>query len=325
MKKLLKDNQGFALILTILVVSLIVVFTLQFNFSMRSDLYSATNLRDGISLAAITRSGFNCALAFLTDDAAATDFDALHEPWAYSKALSSHSASMFEQGQFELEIIDLTGKIQINQLVDKKGGFNKKQRDLLSRFLNSEPFDLDPERVDNLLDAIKDWIDPDHEVTRFGAENGYYQGLERPYRCKNGPLQLLEQLLLVRGMTRELFYGTKEKPGLSRYLTVNGDGKININTADPLVLKSLFPGIDEEAVESMLDYRLDKKNDLKDSGWYKKVHGMSHVTIDPGLVTTASNYFEIRSQGWEGEMKKTLTATVMRNKGALRILSWKIE
>jgi len=325
MKKLLKDNRGFALILTILVVSLIVVFTLQFNFSIRSDVYSAANFKDGISLATIARSGFNCALAFLADDAAATDFDALHEPWAFSKELSSHSASMFERGQFDLEIIDLAGKIQINELVDKKGDFNKKQRDLLSRFLNSKPFNLDQERVDSLLEAIKDWIDPDHEVTRFGAENGYYQGLERPYQCKNGPLELLGQLLLVRGMTRELFYGTKEKPGLSRYLTVHGDGKININTADLLVLKSLFPGIDEEAVESMLDYRLDKKNELKDPGWYKKVHGMSHVSIDPGLVTTTSNYFEIMSQGFEGEMKKTLTATVMRNKGTVRILSWKTE
>ncbi len=325
MKELLKDNRGFALILTILVVSLIVVFTLQFNFSMRSDLYSATNLRDGITLASIARSGFNCALAFLTEDASETDFDSLQEPWAYSKAFSSYSASMFKQGQFELEILDLSGKIQVNQLVDKKGGFDARQRDLLSRFLNSEPFDLDPEKVDNLLDAIKDWIDPDDEVTRFGAENGYYQGLERPYRCKNGPFQFLEQLLLVRGITRELFYGTKERPGLSRYLTVHGDGKININTADPLVLKCLFPGIDDEAVESMVEYRLDKENDLKNPKWYKNVHGMSHMNIDPGLVTTTSTYFEIRSQGLKGEMKKMVTAMVKRGEGTVKILSWKIE
>ncbi len=325
MKALLRDNGGFALILTVLVISLIVVVTLQFNLFMRSDLYSATNLRDGFSLACIARSGLNCALALLTEDGLRTDLDSLQEPWASSKTLSSTSADMFEQGRFEVEVIDLSGKIPINRLVDEKGVSDAKQRDLLRRFLISEPFKLAPEAADNLLDAIKDWMDPDHEVTRFGAENAYYQGLDSPYQCRNGPFQFLEELLLVRGMTRELFYGTGERPGLSKYLTVQGDGKININTAAPLVLRSLFPEIDEEAVGRMVEYRMDEANDLKDPKWYKNVPGVSHVDIDPGLITTATTYFEIRSQGVKDEMKKTLTAVVMRSKGTLRILSWKIE
>jgi len=313
------------LILTILVISVIVVLSLQFNLSMRSDLYSATNLRDGISLASIARSGFNSALAFLTEDASKTDFDSLHEPWAYAKAFSSYSAAMFEQGQFALEITDLSGKIPINQLVDKGGKENKKQRDLLTRFLGSEPFELDPENVDNLLDAIKDWIDPDDEVTKFGAENGYYQGLERPYKCKNGPFEFLEQLLLVRGITNELFYGSEKTSGLSQYLTVHSEGKININTADPMVLKSLSPEMDWAAVENMVEYRLDKDNDLKNITWYKKAHGLDLINIDSDLVTTTSTHFEIISQGFKGEMEKILTAVVKRDKGTVKILSWKIE
>ena len=58
-KRILKDNRGFALILTILIVSLVVVLTLQFNNSMWSDLYSSANLRDGIRLRFIARSGVN--------------------------------------------------------------------------------------------------------------------------------------------------------------------------------------------------------------------------------------------------------------------------
>lgn len=325
MGKLLKDNGGFALILTILVVSLIVVLTLQFNFFIRSDLCSATNLRDGISLACIARSGFNFALALLTEDASDNSFDSLNEPWAYSKALSPHSASMFNEGQFQLEIIDLSGKIQINRLVDEKGDFNEGQRAILGRLFNSAAFELDPDKVENLLDAIKDWIDPDNEVTRFGAEDAYYQGLERPYHCMNKPFQFLEQLLLVRGMTKELFYGTRERPGVSRYLSVHGDGKINLNTAEPLVLKSLSPDIDEDAVERMVEYRQNTENDLGDPRWYKNVPGISHVNIDPGIVTTASTYFEIRSEAMKGEMKKILTAMVKRSEGAVTILSWTIQ
>jgi general secretion pathway protein K len=191
--------------------------------------------------------------------------------------------------------------------------------------LSSEQFDLDPEKVSSLIDTIKDWIDLDNEVTGFGAENEYYQGMEKPYSCKNAPLELLEELLLIKGVTRNLFYGTKEKPGISYYLTTHGDGKININTADPLVLRSLSDQMDQEMVEEMLAYREDKKNNLKDPEWYQKVSGMSQITIDPDLVTTSSALFEIKSEGFKEAMVKLVTGMVERSKDTLRILSWKIE
>jgi len=317
MKRLLKNNKGFALILTILIVSLIVVLTLDFNISMRSNLYSSANLKDGIKLGCIARSGFNYALAILYEDVLESDFDSLHEDWVYSKAISSNSGAMFEDGRFEVQIKDHSGRIQINQLTKQKG--------LMTRFLSSEQFGLDPEKVSSLIDAIKDWIDLDNEVTGFGAENEYYQGMEKPYSCKNAPLELLEELLLVKGVIRELFYGTKEKPGISHYLTTHGDGRININTADPLVLWSLSDQIDQEMVEEMLAYREDKKNNLKDPKWYQKVSGMSQITIDPDLVTSSSTHFEIKSEGFKEAMVKLVTGMVERSKDTLRILSWKIE
>ena len=74
MNRLLKDDGGFALVLTILIVSLIVTLTLQFNSSMRSDLCEADNLKVGIKLACIARSGFNYACAVLSEDDPSVDF-----------------------------------------------------------------------------------------------------------------------------------------------------------------------------------------------------------------------------------------------------------
>ncbi|MBW1770943.1 MAG: hypothetical protein JRJ17_07275, partial [Deltaproteobacteria bacterium] len=48
MARFLQNNKGIALILTILIISLLVSLTLQFNRSMRSDVHAAANLRDGI-------------------------------------------------------------------------------------------------------------------------------------------------------------------------------------------------------------------------------------------------------------------------------------
>ncbi len=321
----LRDNRGMALILTILIISLIVALTLQFNTSMWSNLHAAWNLRDGIKLGCIARSGFNGALAVLYEDASSGDTDTLHETWAHLRIFSETSASLFEQGRFLVEISDHSGRIQINQLVDKEGNYNDSQKHLLTRFLGSAEFDLDPEEAENIVDAIKDWIDPDSEPTRFGAEDAYYQALEKPYPCKNAPLEFLEELLLVRGITKELFYGSGENPGISRFLSPHGNGRININTADPLVLRALSDQIDQEQAEDMVAYREDEDNNLSDLKWYKKVPGMSGVSIPDSLLTTSSTYFEITSEGFKGAMSKRINGMVERKDKTLKILSWKVE
>ena len=329
MERCLKNRSGFALVLTILIVGLIVAVTLQFNRSMWSELYAATNLGDGVKLGSIARSGFNYALAVLFEDGASGEkFDAQHEAWGDSAALSANSASQFEEGRFEVKIIDHSGRIQVNQLVNQKGEFNTKQKALLTRFLKWEEFGLEEEEVRIVIDSIKDWIDPDNDVMDLGAERSYYQTLEGSYSCRNAPMESLEELLLIRGITKELFYGTKEKPGISDYITIHGsedDGKININTADPLVLRSLSDQMDDDRIENMVEYRMDEGNDLKDAKWYQKVPGMSDVSIDPDLITTSSIYFEIRSKGFKGAMTREVKGMVERKEGALKILSWRVE
>lgn len=64
-----------------------------------------------------------------------------------------------------------------------------------------------PSMTENIADAILDWIDSDSDQREFGAEAEYYQGLGVPYSPRNGVPQCLEELLLVRGVTRELLFG----------------------------------------------------------------------------------------------------------------------
>ncbi len=319
------NNKGFALVLTLLIVSLILVLTLQFNNTMWAGLYSSTNLSDGIRLNCVARSGINCALAVLSEDAAASDVDSLQEPWAQSKELSLNAVEMFENSRFQVEIVDLSGKIPINRLVDENGEYNEAQKALLARFLSLESFKLESETVGNLIDAIKDWIDPDGDVTRFGAESGYYQSLENPYACSDGPMDSVNQLLQVKGMTRELFYGTDQSPGISGHLTVRGDGKINVNTAGPLVLQALSEDMDADMVEDMTAYRLNEKNELTDPLWYRSITGMGHVQIEPDLIKTSSDDFEVVSTGMAQSMTREIRAVVKRGQSSVQIVSWKAE
>jgi len=324
-----RERDGFALILTILVITIIVALSLELNSSIRSELQAAVNLRDGVSLRHLAKSGFQFAMAVLYDDGKRTAYDSLREDWADPERLSGYLEGMFSEGAVGIEIIDHSGRIQINNLIyhkgEKRGSYNPVQREMLSRLLGSEEFDLEPDEVDNIIDAIKDWLDPDKEVTRLGAEGSYYAGLDRPYSCKDGPLDSLEELLLVRGITRELFYGTGERPGLSEFLTVWGDGKINTNTARPLVLKALSKHLDRDMVEAMVAYRTDEDNDISGPGWYKQVPQMSSEVAIDHLITTSSSIFEIRVEAFKDRMQKRCAGLVERGKDTVRVISWKVE
>ncbi|MDB9822803.1 general secretion pathway protein GspK [Deltaproteobacteria bacterium] len=321
MIKDLKDNRGIALIITISIIGLIVILTLRFNNSMRTELHAAANLYNGIGLKYIGRSGFNCAMAVLREDDSATD--SLNDSWASLKEYSSYSAALFESGLFEAEIVDLAGKIQINQLVGLDGEYNTKQKDLLIRLLTSTEINVEMDEAEDILDAVKDWIDEDNEVTRFGAEDSFYQTLESPYYCRNGTLESLDELLLIKGITSELFYGTEDNPGISSYLTIYGDGRVNINTADSLVLKSLSEDMDQEMVEEIMAYREDDENELTNASWYKTALGTNEDIIDMGLITTKSLYFEIISIAVKDSMSREIKGTVKRDGKVISILSWK--
>jgi DNA uptake protein ComE-like DNA-binding protein len=64
-----------------------------------------------------------------------------------------------------------------------------------------------PGMTEDVADAILDWIDPDDEIREFGAELNEYSQLDPPYAPKNGPLETIEELLLVRGVTPWLLFG----------------------------------------------------------------------------------------------------------------------
>jgi general secretion pathway protein K len=319
----LTDDKGFALLLTILTLAVIVAVSLQFHRDTRADLTDSVHLRDRIQLDAVARSAVDLAMAYLVEDGAANQVDTLRESWASAPRFAAMSQGLFENGSFVVEISDLCGRIQINHLLTESGEFDPHQRDLLIRFLSRDAFGLDDGAVADLLDALKDWMDADGETTRFGAESAFYA--PEGYGCANGPLERLEELLLIRGVTPALFYGTRESPGISAYLTVHGeDGAININTADPVILEALSEDLDAGGAEDMADYRADEDADLRDPNWYKQVAGLSHLAIPGDLVTVRSSWFEVRVVARRAELHRAVRAVVERTGGAVGIASWKI-
>lgn len=129
---------------------------------------------------------------------------------------------------------------------ESKININKAAKDVLSYLFEKEA-GLESDDALKVADSILDWVDKDDSLHVDGREDSYYQSLSKPYHCKNGDFQVLEELLLVYGVTRDAFDKIKD------IITIYGDGKVNVNTADRRVLLAL--GIDEELVDEIIKFR----------------------------------------------------------------------
>jgi general secretion pathway protein K len=332
MFKILNNNRGMALMMTVLIISLILVITLRFNMSMRSSLTSASNLQDSVALDYMARSVFNAARAILSADAEESGFDSLHEDWADLTLASQYFSYFFDRGRGGMNIIDHSGRLQVNSLLKKEEDgwiVNEEQEKVWINLLSAEEFELNEGEAAGIVEAIIDWIDENDDAIGFGgAESSYYQGLEAPYEPRNGPMEFVEELLLVRGITPELYYGTEETPGLAPLVTPHGlDSKININTADPLVLGALSDQIEPDMVDGLMTYRDFEDNEFDNPEWYKWAPGFpSDIIIPPTLITTSSTYFEIFTEVVRGKMRKKVRGMVARGPGnRTELVYWKIE
>ncbi len=358
MQPFLENNRGVALVITLTVIALLVAVTFELNRQTRADVMDAALARDQLILSQMIVSGLGVAESVLIEDKNKTEIDSLQEDWADPQKLDQLLLQLpFENGRITLEISDERSRIQVNALVGFPDGreFNSLQKDLWYRFaalmLNLQQDgeslmeeELEPSAV---INPIKDWLDSndDDAITGLnGAENDYYQALDPPYLCRNGPFRQLDELTRVRGITPELFYSLDEKTsGISQYLTVYGlsgsgdafsfDGRININTADLPVLAAILPIGYEFLAPAIYDYRIEATNgqfmhDLSNPAWYKEVPGCGDIEIDPGLITTSSDLFRIDCQAGINETLMGATIIVKREqevetgKWYCRVLNW---
>ena len=306
-----------ALVLTLLVLVLLVTAVLEFDRSTRTMVKAAGNFRDGMKAFHLATSGIAAAQALLKDDLVRHGGrDDLTELWA--TPLPPYPLG---DGTVAAWIQDEGGKINVNALVTPSGTKPSVplQIEQLKRLFRLKGLDSAP------VDAIVDWLDRDEIEEPSGAESAYYERLDRPYRCRNGRMDTLAELHLVKGITDEVYRA------ISPYLTVyTSDESINVNTADPVVLQTLpVPGqdgavafpLDAEQVEKLVDARpFAAKGDLS------KVPGMTPAVVSQLLprITVTSSWFSVYAEGEANGVKKGILAVVDRSRGEPTLRYWRL-
>ncbi len=174
---------------------------------------------------------------------------------------------------------------------------------------------IEPGSAESIAASIIDWRDADSNLTANGAENDYYQSLNPAYNCKNADFEILEELLLVKGVTSPIFNKIKD------YLTVYGDGKVNINTASPVVLQTLVQaaGLTSDSAafaNNIIDYRNGNdriEGTSDDNPCIPPVTlitylGQAEATmaVEYGILSTLSNnYLTLKSTNFSAQIQAT--------------------
>lgn len=109
---------------------------------------------------------------------------------------------------------------------------------------------VDPSTAADHARRLIDWQDADSEATgTTGAEAAAYGTRERPWLAPNRPLACIEELSLIPGIDPEVLRAVMP------WLTVDGGGRINLNTASEPVLRTALKVVaagDDEAAGRLL-------------------------------------------------------------------------
>ncbi len=247
-------RRGVAIILALVFIALLSVIVVEFLYESEVEASLASVYEGELEAYLAAKSAVAKGIAFLAEDIlnsvssgapmVDSDFDLL-------QFNMGASMEMMNNAIMHGTISDEYGKINLNALLMPQSGGEPQERTPLVNALK-EFFTLrdtgEGAKPDEIVDAILDWLDyNDGDSQRpGGAENDYYMSLENPYPCKNGPMDSIEELLLIKGITPKIYFGDPEKNQLplSEYLTVHGDwlGRVNINSAQPEVIAAMIAG-----------------------------------------------------------------------------------
>lgn len=312
-----ETERGTALVLTLLIIITLAGLTLAFSGESGVELTLAGYMRDSARGYQLARSGVDIALELLARD---EDFevDSFNEDWSQFGSLPLAAAIMEQGVSFAGGIVDESGKIDINRLVNNEGEIDEAREAQLRRLFRALGV------KEELVNPLLDWLDGDDIERQDGAEGHFYQNLEEPYECGNGRFLTTGQIFMVRGMRELERFGEKKTKRLLDFVTIHSGGKVNINTAPKEVIESLGETVDSALAESILEYR--KEGSFQSIEDLKKVAGVDEEVLDEirEWITVKSSTFSIEAHVNFSGAVASIKTVVQRQGNKAKPIYWQV-
>ncbi len=211
-----RPRRGVVLIIVLVVIAMLSLAGYTFSSLMLNHREAAELSGEQVQARALVESGVDAARVYLTQDLATQTEDGgkYDNPTRFRGVLVRNDEDSRLRGRFTLVAPALTSEGELGGI--RYGLENESTRLNLNALMYAEKTTPGsghellmalPGMTDDVADAILDWLDDDDTPREQGCEADYYASLSPPYKPKNGPLDSVEELLLVRGVTPELLFG----------------------------------------------------------------------------------------------------------------------
>jgi len=340
----MRNKQGSALIIVLWIVIILslIVGSFSFEAQIQSRITSFYRKRDKAD--AIALSGIQVARLLIAkskkinpnmsdEEAISIAIEKEDDIWfPDAKDLAMNNSVIVEK-----EIAGGTLKLHITSERSRRNVNRLKADDWERIFeLTNVPEDMWPE----LIDSFSDWLDKDGITRIDGAESDdYYMNLEEPYQARNGYLDSVGELLLIKGFSRALVYGgimpdseNDIEPvmfdGFADMLTVYGDGKVDVNTASTRVLMTL-PEVDDLVAGSIIEEREGFFSDIEEieaEPFKDESDFLARLELPNSVksyITTQSGTYRITSEGTMGNITRSIWCVANYKNNKIEYLRWR--
>jgi type II secretory pathway component PulK len=178
------NRRGLVLVGVLWVIMVLIVIAVAVGRNSRLDTRVCLAGTEELRCKWASRAGIETAIGVLNEDLRASD--SLTDLWSEND--EDFNDVELKQCWFTAKVVDEAGKLNINTATREQ-------------LVGLEYM------MEEIADAIIDWRDDDERPSGRGVEGGYYQNLRYGYMIRNGPFKTIRELLLVKGVTAELFYG----------------------------------------------------------------------------------------------------------------------
>ena len=335
-------QRGIALIVVMLVIIVLAGMVGGFAYAMRVEMRLARFSNNSSDMEWLGRSGMELARYTLAMQARVpleNTHESLNQKWAGGSGVTNELLAdiiltdvQMGSGSFTVTMADAERKFNVNAADEQ----------ILQQALTV--VGVDASEFSLITDCILDWRDPDDNPRLNGAERDYYLSLTPPYYCKNGYIDDLAELLLVKGVTPDIYWGPastnhfistyqtmksrrsndrQNKPytvGLVDLFNTLSAGRLNINTATETTLL-LIPGMDQNMAREILQRRagLDGVDGNEDDTPFNNVGELAGVPgIRPEVVPSLMRYCDVRSQTFEVRVDVNMDGLKRSYLGVLR-------
>lgn len=336
----MRPERGAILVTTLWILTLLTLLAIGIGIRMAVDIKLIGFFVNSSKAHYLAEAGLRKTISLLEADTN-KNVDSLNEIWG--------CGFDFDEEEFVLKDIELgEGLFTVNYefgkdeegnpvylygAIDEDGklNINKLEADFLEKLPGFTP---------QIAAAVLDWRDENDIARAEGAEDDYYDELDFPYECKDAPFSVPAELLLVAGVTEEIYDKVKDM------ITVYGESKaVNINTASEEILAVLIGEEFEELPGKIVKYRngADELAGTEDDRIFNDTRTIVVKLKDPlasgGLdsveearlndLVTNKQCFKVRSGTFRiisrgelkgGRVKKTIEAVVKRSADGSEIL-----